>query len=79
MSILNINESALREHLVAKLNLELQAVAEPLIEKAMEDIRFEMQKRMATFCVAAINHDIDLFRDGHDLMIRIRQASPVFK
>lgn len=69
-----VNEQALHALLKEKLNQDMLAAAEPIIQKALADIEHEMRRAIVPRLVSMIEANVDLYRDNRDLVIRIRQA-----
>lgn len=68
-----INEEALLANLRGALSKEMQAAAEPLVKSAMADIEKAMRLRLAEMLVSMVRGEVDLYRDGRDLTIRVRE------
>lgn len=76
MAIGIYNPEALLEHLRAALTKEMQAAAEPLVKEAAEKISQAMRQRVAEMVIAMIRTEIDVFKDGRNLMVRIQDRAP---
>jgi len=66
------NAEAVQDNLLRKLGDELKDVAEPILQKAMQDMERAMRKRLAECVVGLIQTDYNLSRDGRDLHIKVR-------
>lgn len=68
-----INQENFLEQLRSVLTKEMQAAAEPLVKEAAERIVTAMRQRVAEMVVAMVRTEIDVFKDGRNLLIRIQE------
>lgn len=66
------NEGAFEALLGARVSEELRMVANPILEKALEEARVAMQKRLAELTVGMLDRSYDLERHGQTLTIRVQ-------
>ncbi len=57
-----------------ELNASMSRVAEPILEKALEDMERTMREQMAQKLISLIENDFVVERMGHDIRITVRQA-----
>lgn len=67
-----INTDNMLRDLMAQMNKEMQAAAEPVIRTAIEDAEKEMRKRLGAMFVALIDHSFSVERFGNDLRILVK-------
>jgi len=72
-----INADVFLAHLKAKLNTEMLAAAEPVLQEAMEKVEFEMRKKLSSYLIAMIDGQIDIMRSGTLLQITIKRDERV--
>lgn len=72
MSSTWINTDNMMRGLKERMNLEMQAAAEPVIRKAVEDAEKEMRKRLGAMVVALIDNNFSVERMGNDLRILVK-------
>lgn len=70
-----VNQEALLTHLRDALTKQMQEAAEPALKEAIERIEKAMRQRIAEMVVAMVRTEIDVFRDGRNLLIRIQDTS----
>lgn len=68
-----INQDVFLEHLKKKINVSMVGAAEPIIQKALEDIESEMRQKLASIVVSLIKVDFNCERSGKDLKILVKQ------
>jgi hypothetical protein len=71
-----INQDNLLEQLRSALTKEMQAAAEPLVKEATDRIVNAMRQRVAEMVVAMIRTEVDIFKDGRNLLVRIQDRHP---
>ncbi|HAR39059.1 MAG TPA: hypothetical protein DCS09_11085 [Porphyromonadaceae bacterium] len=67
-----INQQGFEEWLRLKLNTEMQAAAEPVIQMALVEVEKEMRKKVAEKIIATITSEMVLERFGPDLRILVK-------
>lgn len=72
-----INSEKLMLDLKDKLNIEMQAAAEPVIRKAVEEAEKEMRKRLAEMFIAIIDSNFSVERMGTDLRILVMRGRDI--
>lgn len=75
MSTMILNADAIVKTLSYTMNEEMKVAAEPVIAKALAEIETVMRRRMGEMLIAMINQDMNVFRQGTDLHITVRQAA----
>lgn len=51
---------------------EMQLAAEPVLREALDKIEATMRRRLAEIVIAMVATEIDIFKDGRNLMIRLQ-------
>jgi 2-keto-3-deoxy-6-phosphogluconate aldolase len=73
MSTSIINEPNFVAMLKERMNKEMQQAAEPVIQKALQEIEVAMRKQLAENLIALIDRQFSVNRMGDDIVIHIRQ------
>lgn len=71
-----INTDAFLNQLQAGLHAEMMAAAEPLLEKALDQMRAEMRKRLAAMLVGYLETTYSVERNHDMLYIKVALAKP---
>lgn len=66
------NEESFVKRLKEQMNLEIQAVVEPVIQEAVSKAEKAIRARVAVMCVSLIDTHFDVQRDGMNLRITVR-------
>jgi len=68
-----INTDAFIKELGSKLNESMTKAAEPIIQRALQDIEVEMRKQLANNLIGFIDSNMSFERFGSDIRILISQ------
>ncbi len=60
-----INKEYFHKQLLAQLNAGMKEAAEPVIEKALDDIEKEMRKKLGAMVVSFLDGYLEIERMGH--------------
>lgn len=69
-----INVDVFNELVGKYLDEEMKNAAQPILDKALQDIENKMRERMASMTIAFIKNDITIDRMGQDIRIIVKQA-----
>jgi hypothetical protein len=67
-----INEENVLRMLRERVTQEMQVAAEPLVRETVNKLEAVMRRRLAEIVVAMVATEIDVFRDGRNLLIRLQ-------
>lgn len=67
-----INQDNMLRDLMSSMNEEMQAAAEPVIRKAVEEAEKKMRRSLATMFVAIIDRSFSIERMGNDIRILVK-------
>ena len=76
----SINTPGFEERILARLKVELQreldAVAEPIIRQALDDIQHQMRQRMGTMVIGLLETSYDVRNLNDRLVITVQVKEP---
>ena len=67
-----INSKVFQEMLKEKINKAMISSAQPILDKALEDIEAEMKKTLGSFVVGFLDAHLTIDRIGTDLRILVK-------
>lgn len=70
------NQEAFREMVGNGLNEGLLKAAEPIVERALQEIEAEMRRKLAAMLIGMIEHSYNMERNGSDIVVRVALGKP---
>jgi len=72
MAEITINNDLFTKQLIAAINAQIVAAAEPIIQEALKQAEIEMRKKLAVIVVGMMEKNYSMERFGNDLRIIVR-------
>jgi len=69
------SEQGIMEMLLPKINSEIRKAAEPVVQKAMQDIEAALRKQLGAIIVGFIDGSIDVMSDGREIRILVKHVN----
>ena len=64
------------KHMQAALATGMNQAAEPMIQEALKNIEVAMRERLAQMCIAQLDRQYSMYRNGSDLNIVVKNIFP---
>lgn len=68
-----IDADKLRAHLIQKMNQDIMAAAEPIIQEALRKAERAMRERLGAMIIGQLETSFDVCRDGRVIQISVHQ------